>query len=133
MTQNSIDNKRELNLISDNIGAFIILGFLGGIIGAIVLVAYQGYIWLKSGVWVGLTVRDVLVKFGLIDASSTGAIMIEGWTGLSKAVSWIATITLDASAIVGSLIIGIAILGFGELLIEVDKPINNIWKKYRKS
>ena len=113
------DHTNQGDSVRDEIRSVVMLFFLGGMLGSLALLGYQVYIWLKHGVWLGITVRDILIASGMLDVSNTGAVQIQGWAGISKICSWVVTELLNMSAILGSFFLGLIILGVAELLVDL--------------
>ena len=55
------------------------------ILGAIGVVVWQSYLWLRLGVWPGFTVADGVSM--VIDSYSVPSVSIEGWLGVSDLVN----------------------------------------------
>lgn len=55
------------------------------IVGAIGVVVWQSYLWLRLGVWPGFTVADGVSM--VIDSYSVPSVSVEGWLGVSDLVN----------------------------------------------
>ncbi len=84
-------------------------GFFGttGFFGAIILLAYQAFLWLREGQWTPIPVSSILEIIN-IDYYSTVDI---SWTGTQKIVVWLLDLPLSLGIFVFSSFLG-ALIGY---------------------
>jgi hypothetical protein len=94
-------------------GLFTGLGFFA----AIMLLAYQAYLWLKEGQWTPIPISSVLGKFN-IDYYS---IINISWTGAQKIVVWLFDLPLSFGIVVLSGITGALVGNLVHTLLTLRK------------
>jgi len=87
------------------VGFFIISA---GIFATLVIVAYQGYFWIKNGEWLSFQFHEVLQKLNI---DLTRILDIE-WRGFQMLIFWILERPLSLIIFTTSLIIGFSLIMF---------------------
>lgn len=105
---NDLDAKRT-KTIEEWFGLFGSLGFLG----AVCLLGYQAFLWLKEGQWTPIPISSV---FGKLNIDYYSFIDIS-WAGAQKIVVWLLDLPLSLGIIVFGGLIGVLV---GYLVNEIS-------------
>ena len=97
-----------------------LLAWIAGwmLLAAIVILGWEGYIWLRKAEWLGLSVADGFAWIGITPSFVT----IEGWVGISRIVNDIFVWFLDSPLPAGCIYLGMLFFIIAEIIENFDVP-----------